>query len=139
VSEEDVRRGLDWLVRRHAALRSVLAKSEEDGVWRQRVEPVGEDAVRWFTLVPGVVDEDRLMDELDVAGGKPLVVVGMCDRVVRFVIHHLVVDGVSWRSMLRDWVRVVSGESPSVEGFGELSWRQWVEEERKERARFNGG
>ncbi|MFC4065293.1 amino acid adenylation domain-containing protein [Actinoplanes subglobosus] len=62
------------------------------------------------------------------ADGVPVQVVWRGDEV-EFVIHHSVVDGVSWRILLPDliaaWGDVLAGRTPSLPAVG-TSFRQWA-------------
>ncbi|WP_165777614.1 non-ribosomal peptide synthetase [Amycolatopsis antarctica] len=112
----------------HAALRAVLADD-----WRLRVRPRGgADPAAGLLRVPteGEPDPaevhryaDRAEGELDPATGELLRAVWFDpgpDRPGRLllVIHHLVVDGVSWRILAEDlasaWQAIEAGEQPAL-------------------------
>ncbi|NKE60082.1 amino acid adenylation domain-containing protein [Lentzea sp. PSKA42] len=95
---------LDTLVTHHDALRTRLHHGP-DG-WHQHIVEPGEAAV--FTVVQGDVQEhmNALQRSLDLANG-PLVAAVLFDRGdepawLGLVVHHLVVDGVSWNVLLED-------------------------------------
>ncbi len=102
VDAEILETALNALIDHHDALR-LRFTPERDGSWIQAITPVG-------SYVPLVVagspeDADRIQASLDLEKG-PLVRAALfrgagADRVL-LAIHHLVVDGVSWRVLLED-------------------------------------
>jgi amino acid adenylation domain-containing protein/non-ribosomal peptide synthase protein (TIGR01720 family) len=117
---------LDTLVTHHDALRTRL-RHGPDG-WHQHVAEPGEAAA--FTVVQGDVQEhmDALQRSLDLADG-PLVAAVLFDRGeepawLGLVVHHLVVDGVSWNILLEDLDAAYEGEPL---GAKTTSYRRWAE------------
>ena len=105
------------LLRHHDALRMRYTRGD-DGTWRQYNAPVGgpEDAFRFFDLKalpvadqPAEIEREaaRLQEEFDLSSG-PLVRAAYFDcgasapARLLLAVHHLVVDGVSWRVLMED-------------------------------------
>ncbi|MFB7853602.1 MULTISPECIES: condensation domain-containing protein, partial [unclassified Streptomyces] len=134
------------VVDRHDALRLRLEVSG-DGGWGlvvgevgsvsaggcvRRVDVSGGDGGVLSELVR--VEADAARERLDPEGGVMVQVVwfdagaGRSGRLL-LVVHHLVVDGVSWRVILPDleaaWRAVVVGEVPVLEPVG-TSYRAWA-------------
>ncbi len=117
---EHLQTALDQLIAHHDALRSRF-HLEEDG-WHQRVvEPGASVPLERFELSsmpaaerPAFIEAQcrRMQSSLDLAHG-PILRAGLftaddegCDRLF-LAIHHLSVDGVSWRILLEDLERVL--------------------------------
>ncbi|MFI2511456.1 non-ribosomal peptide synthase/polyketide synthase [Streptomyces sp. NPDC018972] len=110
-----LRTAADALVRRHPALRTRFRRTENG--WRQEVLPAPEDGTVTQHDVTGLdgpalkAETTRLADEaragLDPTEGRVTRVL-ILDRgpqepaQLLFVVHHLAVDGVSWRILLAD-------------------------------------
>ncbi|MFJ5779588.1 amino acid adenylation domain-containing protein [Streptomyces sp. NPDC093094] len=123
------------LLDRHDALRSRLDR-ETPGLW---TEPAGSaDAGALLREIP--YDDADVQTELDAAAGRLDPDAGVMAQFVRFtsatdadrlliVLHHLVVDGVSWRILVPDlvsaWQRVRDGRAPRPAGTG-TSLRRWA-------------
>ncbi|WP_182880432.1 non-ribosomal peptide synthase/polyketide synthase [Microbispora sp. H10949] len=115
LDEHALRRALDAVVARHDALRMRFLR--EDGEWRQHVAPA-ETAEIFRRCDLGGLDEQARRAELErtaLAAQTSLdVVAGPLLRAVLFTdgpgrppllfvtVHHLVIDGVSWRILLGD-------------------------------------
>jgi amino acid adenylation domain-containing protein/non-ribosomal peptide synthase protein (TIGR01720 family) len=114
VSPAVVERALAALLDHHDALR--LRFAEENGVWRARNEPAG-GAPPWSRLdLSGLPLEQgwaawagaaaQVQASLDLSAGPLLrgVWLDLAEQQTRllFVIHHLAIDGVSWRILLED-------------------------------------
>ncbi|PWK81234.1 non-ribosomal peptide synthase protein (TIGR01720 family)/amino acid adenylation domain-containing protein [Lentzea atacamensis] len=117
---------LNTLVTHHDALRTRLHHGP-DG-WHQHVVDPGEAVA--FTVVQGDVQQhmSALQRSLDLAGG-PLVAAVLFDRGeepawLGLVVHHLVVDGVSWNILLEDLDAAYHGEPLPPKT---TSFRQWAE------------
>ncbi|WP_193475548.1 condensation domain-containing protein, partial [Streptomyces griseomycini] len=138
---------LDAVIDRHDILRSRLVTAE-DGSGRLVVAEEGSvDAAALLHRVEcdGTWDEAwraRALDELNAATGLLDTAAGVMARFVWFdpagtgvpgrlliVLHHLVVDGVSWRILLPDlaaaWEQVRAGRTPRLEKSG-TSVRRWT-------------
>ncbi|GIO85791.1 plipastatin synthase subunit C [Paenibacillus faecis] len=104
------------LVIHHDALRMVYRP--DDGGWKQYNEgAAGEDPRSWFDLFVAAVPEgeegrleisrqlDRLHGSIDLERG-PLVKVGLFKTGLgdhlAVIVHHLVIDGISWRILFED-------------------------------------
>jgi amino acid adenylation domain-containing protein/non-ribosomal peptide synthase protein (TIGR01720 family) len=85
------------VVARHDALRLRVVRGP-DG-WRQERGPVPAVAVRYATDAGAAATE--ILAELDMTQGR-LLGAALVDGGLLLVIHHLAVDGVSWRILLAD-------------------------------------
>jgi non-ribosomal peptide synthase protein (TIGR01720 family) len=134
-----LRTALGELVRHHDALRMRFRR--EDGGWQQHNAPREPARLLDRHDLAGVADQDaelhRLAEAagLDLAGGpllRALVFEFGAGRApaLFLTVHHLVVDGVSWRILLDDLDRayrqVVRGEPVDL-GPKTSSFRQWAE------------
>jgi amino acid adenylation domain-containing protein/non-ribosomal peptide synthase protein (TIGR01720 family) len=139
-------RAVDLLLTHHDALRMRYEPpAEVDGSWRQRNEAPGAPppvihidlaALPSERLSPAIeAFASQLQASLDLAAG-PLVRValfsaaaGEPDRLF-LVVHHLVVDGVSWRVLLGDleavYGQLAHGEEPVLPG-KTTSFQRWAE------------
>ncbi|WJO19941.1 non-ribosomal peptide synthetase [Pseudomonas soli] len=99
---------LKLLVEQHDALR--LRFSEDQGQWQGQFAPVDAQQLLWVHQLDDAARLPELADEaqrsLDLKNG-PLLRVVLIDlpegqQRLLVVIHHLVVDGVSWRVLLED-------------------------------------
>ncbi|MDT0616539.1 AMP-binding protein, partial [Streptomyces lancefieldiae] len=126
---------LQTLLDRHDALRARLDR-ERPGQWTEQAGRVAAGALRWEDR-PGDADMNA---ELDAAAGRLDPYTGVMAQFVRFVsdteadrllivLHHLVVDGVSWRILVPDlvsaWRQVRDGRVPVPTGTG-TSMRRWA-------------
>ncbi|GAB3740918.1 hypothetical protein GCM10027598_71130 [Amycolatopsis oliviviridis] len=126
---------LQAVLDRHDVLRSRLER-EGPGLW---IEPTGSvDAGALMREVPyRGADVDA---ELDAAAGRLDPDAGVMAQFVWFtcdtgadrlliVVHHLAMDGVSWRILVPDllsaWQQARDGRIPALEGVG-TSWRRWA-------------
>ncbi|WP_051854800.1 non-ribosomal peptide synthetase [Streptomyces sp. NRRL B-1347] len=102
-----------------------------DGPWDDGTE--GEPAEAWRELL--LAELDAAAGRLDAAGGVMAQFVwidagsGRAGRLLA-VLHHVVVDGVSWRILLPDlaraWQRLSRGEAPALDPVG-TSVRRWAQ------------
>ncbi|MCA1682247.1 MAG: condensation domain-containing protein, partial [Actinobacteria bacterium] len=143
LDEQALRAALDAVLAHHDALRMRFERL--DGYWRQHnapVEPV--DVLHLCDLSD--VDSDGQVAEIERVTGEvrssfdlgsaPLVKAVLFDlgggqRPVLFVVvHHLVVDGVSWRILLEDletaYWQVVRGRTARL-GTKTTSFREWAQ------------
>jgi amino acid adenylation domain-containing protein/non-ribosomal peptide synthase protein (TIGR01720 family) len=123
IDEDIMRSVLNAIVLHHDALRMVY-QGLPDG-WTQYNR--GREQTYSMEVLE-VNDEasfrehcDRIQSTIDLGNG-PLVKVGLfrggpCDRIL-LVIHHLAVDGISWRILLEDlcglYLQYIAGEHPSL-------------------------
>ncbi|WP_282792431.1 non-ribosomal peptide synthetase, partial [Streptomyces sp. CC224B] len=135
---------LSAVVDRHDMLRSRLVTGEETGLEVtapgsvdvasriHRVETEGDWADGWRERA--VAELDAATDRLDAAAGVMAQFVWFdagAERAGRLllVLHHLVVDGVSWRILLPDlaeaWKQVRAGRTPQLAPVG-TSARRWA-------------
>ncbi|MEU6770338.1 amino acid adenylation domain-containing protein [Streptomyces sp. NPDC046759] len=126
---------LQAVLDRHDVLRSRLDRAQP-GLW---IESAGcADAGALLREVP--YDDADVNAELDAAAGRLDPDAGVMAQFVRFtsdtgadrlliVVHHLVVDGVSWRILVPDlvsaWQRVREGRTPQPAAPG-TSLRRWA-------------
>ncbi|MGH3992338.1 MAG: condensation domain-containing protein, partial [Pseudonocardiaceae bacterium] len=142
LSEQALRAAFEAVVAHHDALR--MRFEHLDGAWQQHNAPVGsvEPLERQDLSDLGRADQDAVIRTVtgqlsvgfDLAAGPLLKAVlfdlGAERRPLLFVaVHHLVVDGVSWRILLehleRAYQQVVSGEVVDL-GAKTTSFRQWA-------------
>jgi len=125
VRVEDLGKAVDLLLERHAALRLSFRPQAEEGSWKQEVMAVPPGfalpAYDLSALPPEeqVVELERLCSQvqasLDLAR-PPLLAAAHFDlgeeRGARLLlaVHHLAVDGVSWRILLEDLSLALSGQ-----------------------------
>ena len=125
-----LKQALAALLARHDALR--LRFEQRAGEWVQSIAPVGPPAeVLW--LQPADADVDKVCDaaqqSLDLANGPLLRAVLFGDATLFIVIHHLAVDGVSWRVLIDDLVlgyRQLASGQPVTLADVPTSWAAWA-------------
>ncbi|MFD4668658.1 non-ribosomal peptide synthase/polyketide synthase [Lentzea sp. NPDC058450] len=139
VDEEALEKALAAVIAHHDALRMRFV--HEDGEWRQHNAPVGPDAVLERHDLTSISEPERhahlvkIADDahagFDLTAG-PLyrVVLFHADETMLFLtVHHLVVDGVSWRILLDDldtaYRQAVRGEKVDL-GAKSTSFRDWA-------------
>ncbi len=131
VSQSDVVALLQALVDRHAMLR---LRVEDDGFegWSLTVPEAGSVDARGCLQTVDVLSEAALVDarsRLNPAAGIMLAAVwaGASGQLV-LIVHHLVVDGVSWRILLEDlniaWAQLRSAQ-PIALPAGGTSFARW--------------
>ncbi|MFH8492330.1 amino acid adenylation domain-containing protein [Streptomyces longisporoflavus] len=127
---------LQAVIDRHDVLRSRLARTQPG----LQIDPPG--SVDAGTLLRDAAHDADVHAELDAAAGRLDPDAGVMAQFVRFtsdadtgadrllvVLHHLVVDGVSWRILVPDlaaaWQRIKAGRAPEPAGTG-TSLRRWT-------------
>ncbi|MGO1054910.1 non-ribosomal peptide synthase/polyketide synthase [Crossiella sp. CA198] len=115
--ERALRTALSALVEHHDALRMRFERTESG--WQQHNAPIGDTEVGNAPLT--LAGESLLRAEIrDLPGGR---------RALFLAVHHLVVDGVSWRILLEDlatgYEQAVRGE-PIRLGTKTTSFRDWA-------------
>ncbi|MEN3316649.1 MAG: hypothetical protein V7643_50, partial [Mycobacterium sp.] len=131
VSEADVVVVLQGLLDRHAALR-MRVTDDDSGGWSLTVPEAGSvDADACLSTVDVVSDEALVAarSRLNPAAGAMLSALWVPDTgQLALVIHHLVVDGVSWRILLEDlniaWAQHHSGQPVALPAGG-TSFARW--------------
>ena len=146
--EADLVAGLQVLLDHHDALRLRLDGAEGDGEWRLEIAPAGDvqagDCLRRIE-VAGLSDAGLrvcIADQARAAGARLSPAAGVMVQAVWFdagaersgrlllTIHHLAVDGVSWRILVPDlasaWVAIARGEVPALAARGS-SLRRWAQ------------
>ena len=146
LAEPDLVAALQALIDSHDVLRLRLERAE-DGDWGLRIAPRGKvPAGACLTCVDltGLEEEareERMQAVAREAEGRLDPQAGRVFRAVWFVgaagtgrlllvIHHLAVDGVSWRILVPDlaaaWSAVVRGKAPELEAVG-TPFRAWAQ------------
>ncbi|WP_345624567.1 amino acid adenylation domain-containing protein [Streptomyces ziwulingensis] len=143
LTSDELRATVSAVVDRHDMLRARLMTPVGQGV---TVAPAGTvDAGRWIHEArwdPQTPWEDRVREELDAAADRLDPSDGVMAQFVwlreagtgsgrlLLVLHHLVVDGVSWRILLPDlaaaWQQVRQGRRPELPGVP-TSARRWAQ------------
>ncbi|MFC9893936.1 amino acid adenylation domain-containing protein [Nocardia sp. NPDC127579] len=145
ITEAQLRTVLGAVIARHDMLRARFYR-DASGRWRLFADPVGPDLDAVLTQaaqLPGAspaqaaatieaATEDAI-SRLDPAAGRVLHCVqvrrtGPADRLI-VVVHHLAIDGVSWRILIPDlltaWAGVSAGAQPELPAGG-TSLRRWA-------------
>ncbi|NMN94234.1 non-ribosomal peptide synthetase [Antrihabitans stalactiti] len=144
VDEANLAGAVQALLDRHDMLRSRLV-TDADGGWQIVVDPPRTiDAATLLDHVVGPIDEfsverelQRAADLLNPHAGAVARFVWLdsvgADGLLWMVLHHLVVDGVSWRILLPDfataWTQIVGGQEPSLAPVA-TSFRRWAHGQR---------
>jgi non-ribosomal peptide synthase protein (TIGR01720 family) len=148
LSEDDLRAALAALLDHHDALRLRLDAGGADGAWRLEIAPPGVgSAGAWLRRVAiGELDDAGLRDliaaEAQAAEARLSPAAGVMLQAVWFdagagrpgrlllAIHHLAVDGVSWRILVPDlaaaWRALATGQVVALPPRG-TSFRRWAE------------
>ncbi|MUM30254.1 condensation domain-containing protein, partial [Mycolicibacterium sp. CBMA 295] len=130
VTEADVVAVLQALLDRHATLR-MRAETDPSGGWSLNVPDKGAvDARDCLSTIEGLSDEELVaaLSQLDPAASilRALWVPATSQLVL--MIHHLAVDGVSWRILLEDlniaWAQLHSGQPVQLPQGG-TSFARW--------------
>ncbi|WP_260511205.1 non-ribosomal peptide synthetase, partial [Paenibacillus cucumis (ex Kampfer et al. 2016)] len=113
------------LVEHHDALRMIFFKDSKTNSWRQRNQEVKSDQFLFsvFTIEHGIhvsefvkKESEKLQESINVNSG-PVVAAGLFKTAegdhLTLAIHHLVIDGVSWRILLED---LAVGYKQALEG-----------------------
>jgi amino acid adenylation domain-containing protein/non-ribosomal peptide synthase protein (TIGR01720 family) len=138
LSADAVAKALGALVAHHDALR--LRFHEEDNQWRAAFDRSAQNIadVLWLKAVADVEEMAQVADEaqgsLSLESGPLLRVVLFTfpegEQRLLFVVHHLVVDGVSWRILLEDlqagYQQALLGQAPSLPA-KTSSFKAWAE------------
>ncbi len=130
---------LQQLITHHDALR--LQFYQQDGVWQQRNLKDGQDDLLVYCDLSSIAAEQQAT-ALDSEASKQQAQLNLSTgRLVRGVwfdlgaeqnsrvliaIHHLAVDGVSWRILLEDLTTLLSGQTPLPAKT--TSFKQWAEQ-----------
>ena len=109
--EEDVRKAIEAVVKRHSMLRARFHQSGPDNKWQQRVTKEVAPSYRFRThdictqdeATPAIADSQTCLDPRNgPMFAADLFDVNGNDQLLFMVAHHLVVDLVSWRVILED-------------------------------------
>ncbi len=126
---ETLDRALEHLLTHHDSLR--LRYQQTDSGWQQAYAAPTTDSVLWQHQAQSVEQLSTLCDEaqrsLDLHNGPLLraLLVSMADGSQRLllVVHHLAVDGVSWRVLLEDLQHFYNGGTALAKT---SSYQRWV-------------
>jgi amino acid adenylation domain-containing protein/non-ribosomal peptide synthase protein (TIGR01720 family) len=127
LSAAQIASGVRELVRRHEALRLRFWREGEQ--WRQGSVAVEENEVFVVEEEPGLGQAEvvrRAQGRLSLEHGPLMQVVwwqGNGEPRLLWMVHHLAVDAVSWRILVEDLERVVTGEDL---GARTASWSRWA-------------
>ncbi|HEF4763026.1 TPA: non-ribosomal peptide synthetase [Pseudomonas putida] len=129
LSIEALERALEQLLTHHDSLR--LRYQQADGGWQQTYAAPTTDSVLWRREASSVEALNTLCDgaqrSLDLQNGPLLraLHVAMADGSERLllVVHHLAVDGVSWRVLLEDLQQFYNGATAPAKT---SSYQRWV-------------
>ncbi|CAN3130011.1 non-ribosomal peptide synthase/polyketide synthase [Mycobacterium sp. smrl_JER01] len=138
---DDVATVLQALIDRHGMLRARPESTGPDATWALTVpEPATVDARDCLRTVDRLTEEVLVAarSQLDPTAGVMLrAVFATSTREVALIVHHLVVDAVSWRIMLEDlniaWAQHRNGESVAlpITGTSFASWASLLAEHAK--------
>ncbi|MBZ4423317.1 non-ribosomal peptide synthetase, partial [Myxococcus sp. RHSTA-1-4] len=129
-------KALQALVAHHDSLRLRLMRGE-DGAWRQEIAGLGAP-VRLVRVDPSSTPEaeaTRLQGSFDLAEGlllRAALFQHGANRAPRLLlaVHHLAIDGVSWRTLLEDlataYSQLLSGQTPALPP-KTTSFKDWAE------------
>ncbi len=132
VGEADVVVLVQGLLDRHAMLR-LRVDDEGAGGWSLNVPEAGSVEARECVQTVEVLSEAALIgarSRLDPAAGVMLSALWVCSSgQLVVVVHHLAVDGVSWRILVEDlniaWAQHRGGQPVALPG-GATSFRRWA-------------
>ncbi|MHC8402027.1 amino acid adenylation domain-containing protein [Pseudomonas sp. MDT1-17] len=127
---EALDRAFEQLLTHHDSLRLRYEETAEG--WQQTYAAPTTESVLWLRQAQSVVELNALCDEaqrsLDLRNGPLMraLLVAMADGTERLllVIHHLAVDGVSWRVLLEDLQQFYSGST--VKMAKTSTYQRWV-------------
>ncbi|MGE7991997.1 non-ribosomal peptide synthetase [Pseudomonas sp. NPDC089554] len=128
VQATELERALDALVQHHDSLR--LRFTQVAGRWQGDYDQPGAQPLLWSATVADLDDCQALYTDvqrsLDLAEGPLLrgllVSDGQGEQRLLLAIHHLVVDGVSWRVLLEDLQALYRGESLAAKTHAMGDW-----------------
>ncbi|MDR9754670.1 amino acid adenylation domain-containing protein [Pseudomonas sp. SZMC_28357] len=126
---EALERALGQLLSHHDGLR--LRYQQDDGEWQQAYSAATTESVLWRRAAQSISELNACCDEaqrsLDLHTGPLLraLWVAMADGTERLllVIHHLAVDGVSWRVLLEDLQQFYNGAAAPAKT---SSYQRWT-------------
>ncbi|MDI5967961.1 amino acid adenylation domain-containing protein [Streptomyces sp. SL13] len=145
---EQLEATVQCLLDHHDALRMRLIRPEGGGLWELEIQPAGACPAaaritrRDVTGLDAAAREELLAVETEAAGRRIAPEAGAMFQAVWFdagpqehgrlllVLHHLVVDGVTWRILTYDlaaaWSAVSAGRKPQLAAVG-TSFKRWAE------------
>ena len=132
VTEADVHVVLQALLDRHATLRLRVEEQDSGADWSLLVPEVGAVQARDCVTSVASLDDDAVVaarTRLNPAAGRMLSAIWVPEsRQLALMIHHLAVDGVSWRILLEDlnlaWAQHHS-QQPIALPTGGISFARW--------------
>jgi amino acid adenylation domain-containing protein/non-ribosomal peptide synthase protein (TIGR01720 family) len=131
----ELTRALNMAVAKHAMLRARFQYSQDQG-WQQRIEREITGSYRLCTHTAGDAEMSEIVAQsqstLDIEHG-PVFAADLVERedrqVLHLVAHHLVIDLVSWRILLRDLEEVIVNQK--LPNPSSLSFPTWLERQRE--------
>ncbi|KAG8160684.1 hypothetical protein KVR01_008948 [Diaporthe batatas] len=134
ISESDLRKAIDTLIRRRSMLRARFSQ-DAGGTWQQRVTNEVASSYRLRTIKVASIDEvdHSLVDSqtcLEVTSGPlfaaDLISVNEEEQLLFVVAHHLVIDLVSWRIILQELEELLlQPDEPLSEMSRSLPFQVW--------------
>jgi amino acid adenylation domain-containing protein len=123
VSEVELRRAMESLVRRHAALRHSFRRTAA-GEWLQRCRRSAPVSV---ISMSGRVDPSarEIRRAIDAERGSTVCAALFDRRILVLSAHHLVVDGISWRAIIEDLDGLLS-DPPEPPIPATATYREWI-------------
>jgi hypothetical protein len=133
VTEDDVVVLLQALLDRHAMLR-LRVEDDVAGAWSLQVPEVGSVDARHCLHTVEVLSDEAVVEarsRLNPAAGVMLSALWVAsERQLVSIVHHLAIDGVSWRILLEDlniaWTQHRSGQQVELPATG-TSFARWAE------------
>ncbi|MFA5707932.1 amino acid adenylation domain-containing protein [Mycolicibacterium sp.] len=132
VHRDDVEIVLQAVLDRHATLRLHAETDKADGDWSLLIPEVGAVRAADCLTTVDALSEDAVVaarSRLDPGAGRMLSALWVpASAQLALIIHHLAVDGVSWRILLEDlniaWAQHHSGQTPNlpITGTSFASW-----------------
>uniref|UniRef100_UPI00374CB4B1 amino acid adenylation domain-containing protein n=1 Tax=Spongiimicrobium salis TaxID=1667022 RepID=UPI00374CB4B1 len=137
IDEEALKICLNEIVSHHDALRMVFYKENENWIQENREESSDD----YLEIVPDADDQlimskcNLVQSSMDLTNGslfKAVLFKGKIEDRLLFVVHHLVIDGVSWRILFEDFTNLYEGHisnSPYKLPLKTHSFLYWMQEQ----------
>ncbi|KAL9111174.1 MAG: hypothetical protein Q9227_004437 [Pyrenula ochraceoflavens] len=144
ISPAKLKRAFDVIVKRHAMLRARFSCIEMGREWMQRTTPMTPGCYRFLSHKLGCIDNGSYSSDatcLDAFARESLSSINVCegpifsvdhvdvdgdDDILYLVAHHLAIDLVSWRIVLRDLEEVLKNGNLPNDSLQLLSFQEWV-------------
>ncbi|WP_344596106.1 amino acid adenylation domain-containing protein [Actinomadura vinacea] len=125
VEPERLRRALHMVIEHHDVLRSRFVR--EDGAWTGRMVAAEPGELLWVAEGDDWARGAEAQASLDLSDG-PLLRAVLFERDLLIVVHHLVVDAVSWPILLEDLSLAYEGAELPVKSTSFRAWSQRLTE-----------